>query len=113
MPGNICLKQRDAEVLQQNVMQMDDERNKTRTRLRGKRISETTTGFFFLTGQNGSFFLFFRACNPSFHNSGEPRGQIRVRANTVLLCHFLLDICFIFQSVLKICANLKCCQLIY
>lgn len=36
----------------------------------GKRISETTTGFFFLTGQNGSFFLFFRECNPSFHNSG-------------------------------------------
>lgn len=36
----------------------------------GKRISETTTGFFFFTGQNGSFFLFFRECNPSFHNSG-------------------------------------------
>lgn len=46
---------------------------------KGERISETTTGFFFLTGQNGSFFLFFRECNPSFHNSGKHRGQIRER----------------------------------
>lgn len=48
------------------------EMNETRTEQQ-RRISETTTGFFFLTGQNGSFFLFFRECNPSFHNSAERR----------------------------------------
>lgn len=42
---------------------------KRRQESSNKRISDTTTGFFFLTGQKGSFFLFLRACNPSFHNS--------------------------------------------
>lgn len=46
-----------------------------------KRISETTTGFFFFTGQSGSFFLFFRECNPSFHNSAKQRGRIRERGS--------------------------------